>query len=146
MVFRDAGLWHRDADLQLLALIFNTHMTTSIRFGLAAWLLATFMTHTHAQTAPAPDARAGKARAAECFGCHNANGISTLPGIPHLAGQERSYLESVLHDYRDGRTRLNLTMNPMAQPLSDRDIANIAAYFSKQTRMGRAQNGKPAAK
>lgn len=121
-------------------------MTTSIRYGLAAWLLATFLAHAQAQTGPAPDARAGKTRAAECFGCHNADGIATLPGIPHLAGQDRSYLESVLHAYRDGRTRLNLTMNPMAQPLSDSDIANIAAYFSQQTHMNRAQTGKAAAK
>ena len=121
-------------------------MTTSIRFGLAVGLLATFLAHAQAQqAAPAPDARAGKARAAECFGCHNADGIATLPGIPHLAGQDRIYLESVLHAYRDGRTRLNLTMNPMAQPLSDSDIANIAAYFSLQLRMSRAQAGKPAA-
>jgi cytochrome c5 len=37
----------------------------------------------------APDIGAGKKRAATCFACHNADGISKIPGTPHLAGLER---------------------------------------------------------
>lgn len=43
--------------------------------------------------APAADIAAGQQRAAACFACHNANGIAQIPGTPHLAGQERGYLE-----------------------------------------------------
>jgi len=67
-----------------------------------------------------------------CFACHNADGISKIPGTPHLAGQDRSYLESALRAYRDGQTRQNPTMNALAKPLTDQDIANIAAYYSSQ--------------
>lgn len=81
----------------------------------------------------APDIGAGQKRAAACFACHNANGISKIPGTPHLAGQERSYVEAALKAYRDG-TRQNPTMNAMAKPLNDRDIGNIAAYFSMLVR------------
>jgi cytochrome c5 len=87
----------------------------------------------------APDIGAGKKRAATCFACHNADGISKIPGTPHLAGQERSYLEATLRAYRDGQTRQNATMNAMAKSLSDRDIVNIAAYYSLQTRMSSGQ-------
>lgn len=92
----------------------------------------------------APDIGAGKKRAATCFACHNADGISKIPGTPHLAGQDRGYLESTLRAYRDGQTRQNPTMNAMAKPLSDRDIANIAAYFSLQTRMNNGQTAAQA--
>lgn len=63
-----------------------------------------------------------------------ASDFAQIPGVPNLAGQQSDYLESALRAYRDGRTRQNPTMNAMAQPLSDRDIVNIAAYFSLQTR------------
>lgn len=82
----------------------------------------------------AADVAAGQQRAAACFACHNINGISQIPGTPHLAGQERGYLENALRAYRDGETRRNPTMNAMAKPLSDQDIANIAAYFSSLRR------------
>lgn len=112
------------------------------RIGLAVWLMATSQVHAQSQGDLAPDVGAGKRRAAACFACHNADGISKIPGTPHLAGQERGYLESALRAYRDGQTRQNPTMNAMAKPLSDRDILNIAAYYSLQTRMN---NGQTAA-
>lgn len=108
------------------------------RVLLGAWL-AWLGTSALAANTAAPDVGAGKKRAAVCFACHGADGISRIPGTPHLAGQERTYLESALRAYRDGQARVNPTMNPMAKPLSDRDIVNIAAYFSLQTRMDKGQ-------
>ena len=113
-----------------------------MRVGLAALWLVTFMVQAQPVGGPAADVGTGKKRAAVCFACHNADGISKIPGTPHLAGQERGYLESALRAYRDGLTRQNPTMNAMAKPLSDRDIENIAAYYSLQTRMN---NGQTAA-
>jgi cytochrome c5 len=91
-----------------------------------------------------PPVGAGKKRAAACFACHGENGISKIPGTPHLAGQDRGYLESALRAYRDGQTRQNVTMNAMAKPLSDRDIANVAAYFSLLIRMDKGQTATQA--
>jgi cytochrome c5 len=111
-------------------------LKTIISTGLA--LLALLTTTAQAQTAggPAADVGAGQRRAAVCFACHNPDGISKITGTPHLAGQDRAYLEQALRAYRDGRTRQNPTMNAMAGPLSDQDIVNIAAYFSLQARQG----------
>ena len=117
-------------------------MKTLFRIGLAAWLLASSLAQAQSLGGSAPDVGAGKKRAAACFACHNTDGISKIPGTPHLAGQERSYLEGALRAYRDGLTRQNPTMNAMAKPLSDRDITNIAAYYSLQSRMN---NGQTAA-
>ena len=77
----------------------------------------------------AGDAAAGKAKAASCAGCHGANGISNNPMWPNLAGQKDGYLVKAMKDYRDGN-RNDPMMSPMAKPLSDADIENLAAYFS----------------
>jgi cytochrome c5/cytochrome c553 len=94
---------------------------------------------TQVAGAPSPDVGAGKKRAAVCFACHGADGTSVTPGVPHLSGQDRLYLEKALHAYREGQTRQDPTMTAMAKPLSDSDISNIAAFFSLQSRMSDGQ-------
>ncbi|MDJ0739735.1 MAG: cytochrome c [Gammaproteobacteria bacterium] len=74
-----------------------------------------------------PDA--GKARAMICVSCHGMNGISPIPNYPNLKGQNEQYLVKALRAYRDGQ-RNDPTMSPMARPLSDKDIDDLAAYFS----------------
>ena len=116
-------------------------ITTST--GLLLLLTLMSIVAARAQTpAGAPDLGAARKRAAVCFACHNADGISKIPGVPHLAGQERGYLENALRAYRDGQTRQNPTMNAMAKPLSDHDIVNIAAYYSVQPRSSADQANK----
>lgn len=48
---------------------------------------------------------------------------------PNLAGQKAGYLVAQMKAFRDGQ-RPNPMMAPMAAPLSDDDIANLAAYYS----------------
>ena len=81
-----------------------------------------------ANVASAADAAAGKAKAATCGGCHGANGISAVPTYPNLAGQKSAYLIKQMKAFRDG-TRKDPSMNAMAKPLSDTDIANLAAFY-----------------
>ena len=77
----------------------------------------------------AGDAAAGKAKAATCAGCHGANGISAIPTYPNLAGQKEAYLTKQMKAFKDG-SRKEPTMNAMAAPLSDADIANLSAYYA----------------
>lgn len=88
----------------------------------------------YAESLGIADSSAGQKRAAICFGCHGTNGISNIPGTPHLAGQQRAYLEKALHAYREGIQRQDPIMNSMAKPLTDADIVNIAAYFNSLSR------------
>lgn len=80
----------------------------------------------------AADVDAGKAKAATCAGCHGTNGISMIPTYPNLAGQKAPYLESALKAYRSQERAGGqaAVMYGMAAPLSDDDIANLAAYFA----------------
>jgi cytochrome c553 len=79
----------------------------------------------------AADIDAGKASSAMCVGCHGTNGISMIPTYPNLAGQKAAYLESALKAYKSKeRAGGNAAiMWGLAAPLSDADIANLAAYY-----------------
>ena len=80
----------------------------------------------------AADIEAGKAKAATCVACHGQNGISMVPMYPNLAGQKAPYLESSLKAYRSQERKGGnaAIMWGLAAPLSDDDIANLAAYFA----------------
>ena len=75
------------------------------------------------------DAAAGKAKSVTCAGCHGAEGVSANPLWPNLAGQKDAYMVKQMKAFRDG-ARNDPMMSPMAKPLSDADIDNLAAYFS----------------
>ena len=72
---------------------------------------------------------AQRIRTAGCTTCHGRDGVSRLAEAPNLAGQVEGYLVSALHAYHSGERR-NEIMNTVAGPLSDEDIANLAAYYS----------------
>ncbi len=80
-------------------------------------------------TATAGDAAAGKSKSGLCAACHGAAGISANDIWPNLAGQKEGYLKKQIKAFRDG-DRKDPMMSPMASPLSDDDIDNLAAYFS----------------
>lgn len=84
-------------------------------------------------TAAAADAAAGKARSVTCVACHGPEGISPNELWPDLAGQKRAYLVKQIKAFRDG-SRSDPLMTPMAAPLSDADIEDLAAYYSSLAR------------
>ena len=81
-----------------------------------------------AVTAGAADLEAGKKKSELCGACHGAVGISPNTAWPNLAGQQKDYLVKQLKDFRAGR-RTDPWMSPMAQNLSDEDIANLAEFY-----------------
>jgi cytochrome c553 len=79
-------------------------------------------------TQAAGDAQAGKAKAGPCAGCHGANGEGKAPN-PALAGKAEDAIVQALQDYKSGK-RSNPIMKTFASPLSDQDMANLAAYYA----------------
>ena len=77
----------------------------------------------------AGDATAGKNKSMVCSACHGAEGISMAANWPNLAGQHEKYLAKQLTEYKSGK-RANVQMAPMAMPLSEEDIADLAAYYA----------------
>jgi len=78
---------------------------------------------------------AGQALAAKfaCASCHGANFDKGLdPSYPKLAGQHKGYLVHALTAYKRGNGpagRNNAIMDGMAAPLTDQNIADLAAYL-----------------
>lgn len=99
------------------------------------WFVATALGVASLASAPASwaagNTEAGKAKAAACMACHGPDGNSLADIWPKLAGQLTPYLTKQLHDFKAGR-RKNEQMSPMAQPLSDQDIEDLAAFFGSQ--------------
>lgn len=85
-----------------------------------------------ASTMPKGDAAAGEAKAAACAACHGADGNSMAPTFPRLAGQGARYTYKQLQDFKAG-LRVNATMQGMAFGLTEQDMADIAAFYAKQT-------------
>ena len=77
----------------------------------------------------AADVDAGKNKASMCVGCHGAEGVSSNPMFPSLAGQSAMYLENQLKAFKSG-SRVNPMMQGMAAGLTNEDMKNLAAYFA----------------
>lgn len=73
-------------------------------------------------------AAAAPAAGAACLACHD---NAAVPDAPFLHGQKVGYLEAQLHAFKAG-TRRNPVMEGMVKNLSDKDISDLAAYFSSQ--------------
>jgi cytochrome c553 len=78
------------------------------------------------------DGDAGKTKSASCAACHGADGNSQNPQWPSLAGQHAKYSVIQLQAFKDGN-RQNAMMTPMAAPLSDQDMQDIAAFYATQS-------------
>lgn len=80
----------------------------------------------------AGDIAAGKQKSAACAACHGADGNSTNPEWPKLAGQNAKYLLKQLMDFKKQK-RVNPLMSGPVAPLSKQDMEDLAAYFASQS-------------
>ena len=91
--------------------------------------------------AQAPDASAkgdpvaGKVKATAIWsGCHGVPGIRTafpeVYNVPKIGGQNEGYIVAALKAYKAGE-RYNQTMRAQATGLSDKEMADIAAYYAQ---------------
>ena len=85
------------------------------------------------QAAPAGDPAEAHKKIAMCEGCHGIAGYRTaypnVYHVPKLGGQSAAYISNALHAYKSGQ-RKHPSMRGIAASLSDKDIADLAAYYS----------------
>lgn len=108
-------------------------MTPAMIFRLAAAAFC-WPALASAQASPsAADAAAGSQKTQMCAGCHGIPGWRTafpeVYKVPKLGGQHEAYLAKALQEYRSG-TRSHPSMRAIATSLSDKDIADLAAYYA----------------
>ena len=103
----------------------------------AVSLLAVLSLGAGAQETAKPDLARGQQVATQvCAACHAADGNSTQPANPVLAGQHADYTRKQLMNFKaqDGRppVRPSPIMAGMVANLTPRDMASLAAYFERQ--------------
>ncbi len=63
-----------------------------------------------------------------CAGCHGPTGAGIPSQYPRIGGQHQEYLDAQLKAFRDGTRSNNLTMNQIAQRMSDADIKAVVDF------------------
>jgi len=87
------------------------------------------------------DAFRGMLLARRCDHCHGAEGFSAVATTPNLAGMDKLAIWKQLEDFRSHK-RLSRAMNPIAESLSTRDVADVVAYYSKLPAFGDPQDNR----
>jgi cytochrome c553 len=84
--------------------------------------------------AAAGDAKAGAQLLQRCQGCHGIDGWRTafpeVYKVPKIGGQHTAYFVSALKAYKSGE-RKNAGMRSIASALSEKDMADLAAYYAE---------------
>ncbi len=75
------------------------------------------------------DAFRGLLLGRRCDHCHGEEGFSSVAAFPNLAGMDRLSFWKQMEDFRSGK-RSSPAMEPIAQGFSERDAADLAAYFA----------------
>ena len=101
-----------------------------VRIAVAAFA-ATAAFSAHAQGS----AEAGKGKVFQCQGCHGIPGWKTafpeVYMVPKLGGQRAAYLVAAMKAYKSGE-RDFATMRAVLSELTEKDMADIAAYYERQ--------------
>jgi cytochrome c553 len=101
------------------------------------WILAITISSTIVSHSalPAGNVEAGATKAVVCQACHGANGNSSNPEWPSLAGVGADYIADQLKNFKEGK-RPNPVMMPNAMSLSPDDMADLGAYFESLANTG----------
>jgi cytochrome c553 len=101
------------------------------------WILAATISGAIASNSAlaAGSVETGATKAIVCQACHGANGNSTNPEWPSLAGLGADYIAEQLKNFKEGK-RTNPVMMPNAMSLSPGDMADLGAYFDSLTNTG----------
>jgi cytochrome c553 len=94
-------------------------------------LVAGLLALSGSALAASGDPEVGRKKSTPCAVCHGPNGISPSPDFPNIAGQYPDYLLTAMRHYKNGK-RKNPIMQGQVANLSDKDMLDLAAYFSHQ--------------
>jgi cytochrome c553 len=99
-------------------------------------------------SAQAQDAQEGAKKVAMCIGCHGIPGYQAsfpeIHKVPMIAGQGAKYIVAALTEYKKGERR-HPTMRSIAASLSDKDMADVAAFYEAQGKEAADASAAPAA-
>ena len=77
-----------------------------------------------------------------CSACHGDGGNSVNPAVPSIAQQPAQFISTALFMFREGN-RKDDQMTPMAKPLKNAEMNELAAYFAAQKAAPPKHQSKP---
>ena len=66
-----------------------------------------------------------------CYGCHISNNETSTNSIPLIEGIDKEYFINAFYEYKN-KVRNNYLMQIISQGYSDKEIKNLAEYFSNK--------------
>jgi cytochrome c553 len=112
--------------------LFTDYLTMKM-FAVALSAALALFASVSAQAQVVGDAKAGREKAQMCVGCHAIEGWRTaypqVFHVPRIGGQHADYLVSALKAYKSGE-RSHPSMRAIAGSMSDKDMADLAAYYA----------------
>lgn len=103
----------------------------------ASVLLVSVMATPAQATAVVGDPAAGAKKNSTCIGCHGIPEYKTafpvLYRVPKIAGQNEAYIVTSLQAYKSGE-RSHPSMRAVSSTLTDQDMADLAAFYSRSSR------------
>lgn len=98
------------------------------------WLALAICVFQPSWAGAAAEATAGSTVGAEqvkplCAACHGAQGVSSIPNIPSLAGQPKVFIENQLVMIREGLREVP-AMAGMLDKLGDADLTSLANWYA----------------
>ncbi len=127
---RHPATWPRTLTKNMKSFTNQTRQLSQLSATLLLLAISAFCLPAAAQ---AGDPAAGKAKAFACTGCHGLGGTKVaypdVYKVPKLGGQHAAYIVAALKSYKAGE-RFNETMKAQATLLSEKDMADIAAYYA----------------
>lgn len=116
----------RRAALATAAVLVAATVAVSLPSSRVAWTLETV------KLVRSGDPARGKQLHKDCAECHGPTGIIDTPEVPNLAGQDPLYTFKQLQDYKNELRSSPTVMVDASKPLSDRDMADLAAFYARQ--------------
>ena len=117
-----------------------------MKHPLSSMLLAAYSVCGLVQGAAAQDVKVSDKNTAMCIGCHGIPGYQAsfpeVHKVPMIAGQGAKYIVNALTEYQKG-TRKHPTMKAVAAPLTEKDMADLAAFYETQPKEAAGLGAKP---
>ena len=113
-----------------------SRLTTLLASSASVLFLAVMATPARA-AAVVGDPSAGASKNSTYIGCHGIPEYKTafpvLYRVPKIAGQNEAYIVSSLQAYKSGE-RSHPSMRAVSSALTDQDMADLAAFYSRKGR------------
>ncbi len=120
----------------------KSQMKNIMAFAAFAALTTVSLAHADDASSQSGPAKAQQLVTTVCAACHGADGNSTSPTYPNLAGQQPEYITKQLMNFKSGARKNPIMQGIVASSnLTPDDMKNLGIYFSQQVlKPGAAKN------